>query len=208
MENTMKNTVRALALAASLAGALCTSAAAQVAPASRSNTAGPHLGVFLNGSAVRVEDSDVVESGAGLGVHLGYGFGQNLSVFARVDAASIQPEGAGDNYGLAHADLGVRYSFGAPSAAFRPFLQGAVSGRAVSFDMGSEGTLDARGAGISAGGGLEYFVSRSVAIEAGLSVSFGELTEGRVGGSDWVNLDNDAINITTSRFDIGLSWHP
>ncbi len=206
----MKITVRTLVLAATLAGTLSTTAAAQFdAPgAPRSNTAGLNLGVFLNGSAIQAEDSDVVESGGGVSLHLGYGVTPNVSLFMRVNGAVIQPSGADAEYALAHFDLGARYSFGGTALALRPFVQGAVSGRGFAADMGSQGTLQARGPGFTGGAGVEYFFNPNLALEAGLSLSFGEFNEGRMDDSDWVDFGDDAFSATSSRFDIGISWHP
>lgn len=206
----MTNIVRAFALAAVLAGGLTTAAAAQVVdvePEPRSNAEGFHLGLFLNGSAITVEDSEEVESGPGGGLHLGYGFNRNLSVFLRANLAAIEPAGGGDSFDLTHADLGLRYSFGGPGSVLRPFVLGAVSGRAVSISTGA-GPLEGRGPGFTAGGGLEYFLSRSVALEAGLSLSFGSFNEGRLDGGEWVDLESESFDATSSRFDLGFSWHP
>jgi opacity protein-like surface antigen len=200
--------VRSLACAAFLACAFSTPAAAQLeGPAPRSNTAGFNLGVFLNGSGIQMDGSDVVEAGRGGSLHLGYGLNQTVSVFARANAASIATDGGGEDYTMAHFDLGARLSFGQPSSALRPFVQGAVNGRAVSADM-NQGTLQARGAGLSAGLGLEYFVNPTVAVEAGLSYSFGKFSEGRLGDSDWVEFGDESFEATSARFDLGLSFHP
>jgi opacity protein-like surface antigen len=206
----MTNTVRALVLATALAGTLTSTAAAQMdEPVLASKTAGFNLGLFLNGSAAQVEDADEADSGAGISLHAGYGFTPSVSVFARLSAASIQAEGfAEDQYALAHFDLGLRYSFGSTASQLRPFLSGAVSGRAASFDLGSEGTLDVRGSGFTGGGGLEYFVRPNLAIEGGLSFSFGEFDEGRLDGSEWVDLEDEALEMNTTRLDLGVSWHP
>lgn len=207
----MNNIVRTFALAATLAGTVSTTAAAQMdAPAPlRSKTAGFNVGVYLNGSAVKVEDSDVVESGAGGTVHLGYGFTENVSLFLRVNAAAIESDDVpSGSYAMAHVDMGARYSFLGSSTAWRPFVQAAFNGRAVSIDEEEAGTLDARGPGFSAGAGLEYFVTPRVAVEAGLSYSFGEFNEGRVNGGDWVDFEDEAFEATSSRFDLGVSWHP
>lgn len=208
----MKNTVRTLTLATLLAGAAAAPLAAQTDPdflPARSKTAGFHLGVFLNGSAAQVEDADEADSGGGLSLHLGYGVNDNFSLFARASGAAIQAEGfAEDQYTLAHVDLGGRYSFGTTAAALRPFLQAAFSGRAASFDLGSEGMLDVRGSGFTGGGGLEYFVNPNLAIEGGLLFSFGEFNEGRLDGSEWVDLEDASLDMNTTRFDLGISWHP
>lgn len=199
----MTNPVRTLAAAALLAGALHTPAAAQ------SNTQGFSVGAFLNGSAAQVEDADEADSGGGLSLHLGYGVNESVSLFARVSGAAIEAEGfAEDQYALAHFDLGARYSFGSTASRLRPFLQGAYSGRAASFDLGSEGTLDVRGSGFTGGGGLEYFVSPTMSIEGGLSFTSGEFNEGRLDGSEWVDLDDTSFDMTTTRVDLGVTWHP
>lgn len=205
----MKNVIRSFAIAAVLAGTLSTPAAAQLdAPtALRSNTAGFNLGVFLNGSAVQLEDSDVVESGGGGSLHLGYGFNPNISMFVRLNAAEIEAEEGGGTYTMAHFDLGARYSFGSSASALRPFVQGALNGRGFAVDMGGE-DLEARGPGFTAGAGLEYFFSPRVALEAGLSYSFGEFNEGRIGGGEWVDFEDEAFEATSTRFDIGVSFHP
>ena len=206
----MKNAIRMLLLAAAAAGPLAaTPAAAQLDPMPlRSSTTGFNLGLFLNGSAVQVENSDVVESGGGLGVHLGYGFSEAISVFLRVDVASIRSEDVDDDYAMAHADLGARFSFGRPTSPVRPYLQAALGGRAFSWDTGPEGELQVRGSALSAGAGLEYFLNPDLAIEGGLHVSYGDFSEGRLDGGDWVDFGDEAFSATTTRFDLGVSWHP
>lgn len=206
----MTNPVRALVLAAALAGTMTTTAAAQLdGPAPASNTQGLNLGVFLNASAAQVEDADEADRGGGLSLHLGYGLNPNIALFSRLGVAAIQSEGLEDDqFALAHFDLGLRYSFGTEAAPLRPFLQGAYSGRAASFDLGPDGMLDVRGSGFTGGGGLEYFFQPNLAFEGGLLFSFGEFDEGRLDGSDWVELDDASIDMQTIRLDLGLSWHP
>jgi opacity protein-like surface antigen len=206
----MKTTVRALLLATALAGTLAAPAAAQFEdPEQRSNTQGFSLGLFLSSAAADMEDTDEVEAGRGLSLQAGYGFNQNLSLFTKISAALISSEGfVDDQYALAHFDLGLRYSFGGTGSALRPFLQGAYSGRGASFDLGSEGQLDTRGAGFTGGVGLEYFVSPKLAIEGGFSYTVGELDEGRLDGSEWVDLEDASIELNSGRLDLGISWHP
>jgi hypothetical protein len=204
--STMNNVIRTLAMAAALAGSLATASAAQTevpAPEPRSKTQGFNLGAFLNGSALAVDGSDETESGGGVGLHLGYGFTQNLSAFTRLNVASVDPSNDAEEYGLGHFDLGLRFSFGGTASALRPFLQGAVNGRAIVFDDES----GARGGGFTGGGGLEYFINRKLALEAGLFLSFGKFTEA-TDGEDWFELEDGGVKATSSRFDIGVSWHP
>lgn len=201
----MTTPLRTLALASALVFGLSASAAAQQveAPAVRSNTAGFNLGIFLAGASIQVDGSDETEAGRGGSLHVGYGFNQLVSVFARANAASIASQGGGANYGMAHVDLGARLSFGSQSAALRPFVQGAVNGRAV-----ADGDLEARGSGLTAGLGVEYFVNPALAVETGFSFSFGDFSEGRLGDGEWLDFGNEAFGATSARFDLGISWHP
>ncbi|HEU0054576.1 MAG TPA: outer membrane beta-barrel protein, partial [Longimicrobium sp.] len=194
----MRNRVLSLALAAALVPVFAVNAAAQeivgeLPPVSK--TRGFSLGAFLNASGVQVEDSDA-ENGIGAGVQVGYGFGQHVTVFFRVTGTSVDSPGNAedDNYTLGHADLGARYSFGTFSSKLRPFLGGAFSGRALSFNLIEGGTLETRGPAFTGSGGLEYFLSRNFALEAALSIAYGEFNEGRYENSGWVDLEGDALS--------------
>lgn len=198
----MRNTVRTLALAAVLAGAFSTSAAAQQ-PA-RSNTTGLALGVFLDGSAIEMEINDGTDIGRGGGLHLGYGVHPNASVFMRVTAAVADPADEIDEpYALAHFDVGARISFGSRAAALRPFVQGAISGLGYAEDQGTDGLVEARGSGFSAAAGLEYFINRDVAVETGFGYSRGDCTEMRRDGGEWVDFQDQAFDASSIRFDLG-----
>lgn len=205
----MQNIVRALVLGAALAGTVAPAAAQFDEPEARSSTRGFNLGLSLSSAAAVVEDADEADSGGGLSLHAGYGFNDNVSVFTRLSAAAIQSEGfEDDQYALAHFDLGLRYSFAGPGSALRPFVQGAYSGRGMSMDLGSEGQLDMRGNGFTGGVGLEYFVSPRLAIEGSFSYTAGELNEGRLDGSEWVDLEDASMDLGSGRLDLGISWHP
>jgi hypothetical protein len=109
------------------------------------------------------------------------------------------------DYTMGHFDLGVRYLLS--TARFRPYVEGAFSGRAVSIDVFGE-TLEIRGAGPTVGGGLEYSFGRAAALDVGLAYTFGKYTEGRLGGGSWEDLGNESIKGTSARFNIGVVWRP
>ncbi|MET0400116.1 MAG: outer membrane beta-barrel protein [Longimicrobiaceae bacterium] len=199
---------RVASLALSILAASAGFAAAQVeAPPAVSKTSGLELGVYLNGSALAIENEDEVESGGGLGARLGYGFTDRFQIFAAVTAANVEYSDVDDTYALGHFDLGGRFSFGSTAAKLRPFVQAAVGGRAVSLDLGGE-TLDLRGAGFTGGAGLAYFLAPSVALDLGLDFTLGQFTEGRADGGDWEDLEDFEFDAQTTRFNIGLAWHP
>ena len=180
---------------------------AQVAaPEARSDVGGIVLAAALNGAAIDAEESDEVESGGGLSLRLGYGISENIVLYAELQGANVESADIDDTYTLTHVDLGGRYHFGGAASALRPFVGAAVTGRGASFDLGDE-TLDIRGPALTLGGGLEYFLSRTVALEAGLKFSFGEFNEGRIGDGDWEDLDEE-VSATTSRLNLGIAWHP
>lgn len=201
-QNNMKNIIRTFAIAAALACAAGTAAQGQTpAPEARAGSSGLHLGVFVNETVVRgdYEGWDGWDHGLGVGLHVGYQYTPEASVFARVNLAK------GQEADLTQADLGLRLSFGRTDSALRPFAQGALGVRTA--DIGSI-DQDIRGLALTVGGGVEYFVSRTVAIEGGLSLSGGLFTHGRSGDGGWDPVEGNTITAFGSRLDIGISWHP
>jgi opacity protein-like surface antigen len=181
----MKTIIRAFVVAAALACAAGTAEAQTAAP--DSSRSGVHLGLSLNGSALRTSYAHGTrwELTPGLGLHAGYEYAPGASVFVRAGATSVAGE-----YGVSHADLGLRLSLGESGSTLRPFVQAAVGTRGVALEGASS---RARGFAFTAGGGLEYFVSRTLAVEGGLSLSA-------------VRANSSVV--ANSRLDVGLSWHP
>lgn len=168
------------------------------------DTRGFTLGFQLNGNALTNDPSDVVkESGAGGGLSLGYGVSDRATLFLRGNVA----------YEMAQADLGMRYRLGSPGSALRPYAEVAVSrvgtmtGGAAFAEPGDNfvGRLRVSGPAITAGAGVEYFFTRSLALDAGVSYSRGRFTHGSLGGHD-VKIDRE--NFSTRRLNIGFTWRP
>jgi hypothetical protein len=170
-----------------------------------SKTEGFSVGLYLNGTAAQYEGDSTIESGGGLALRAGYGLSPNFDLFAQLTGASVQHDGMSDRYGVGHFDLGAQYNFGQAQARLRPYMFGALSGRAVSLDIVN---VDMRGAGFSFGGGLRYFFNPAFAVDANLGMTFGSLGEGRLAGGSWEDLGNDSVGMTSSRFNLGISWHP
>jgi hypothetical protein len=182
-------------------------AAAQQLEAPRSKTNGFNVGIYLNGAALQVENVDEIDSGGGLGIRFGYGFNQNLEIVVDGQAAEMSTSGSSATYTLAHFDLGARYSFGSAASAARPYFAASLSGRSASVPIGTT-SLDIRGGGVGLGGGLRYFFSPSFAIDGGLGLTYGSFSEGRIGSDAWQDLGGDSFNGTSTRLNVGLSWHP
>jgi hypothetical protein len=173
----------------------------------RSNTRGFTLGAHLNGSAIQLSGGDA-ENGGGLGIAAGFGVSNKVTVFGRVGGADVKYEGDEGSYTLANIDLGGRYSFGGSAAALRPYLELALGGVGVSDEVeGSDVTL--AGGAFNFGGGLEYFFNKALALDVGLVIGAGEFTKAQVDGEeiDLEDIDMEE-SFTTSRLNVGLSWHP
>ncbi|HEU4451417.1 MAG TPA: outer membrane beta-barrel protein [Longimicrobium sp.] len=185
----MKPIIRTLAIAAVLACAAGTAAEAQSA-AREPSRSGVHLGLYLNQSTLPLSFAEATEwkLSPGFGIHAGYEYAPGASVFARAGVTS-----SGGEYGVSHADVGLRLSLNDSESALRPFIQGSVGTRGIPLEGSSS---RARGFALTAGGGVEYFVSRTVAIEGGLSLSAGSINHSRV------------TPVVSGRFDVGVSWHP
>ena len=134
-----------------------------------SKTHGFTVGVHLNGSGLEVQGGDA-EGGSGGGLRLGYGVSNHVTIFLDGDAAAMERD-----YTLVHVGLGVRGSFRSTAHKLRPFVEGAFVGVAAGDTYaGSDVVLS--GGGLHVGGGLEYFFSRAVALDLGLSVGPGSFT--------------------------------
>lgn len=171
-------------------------------------TSGLMLNLHLNGSAVATDSSDDIENGGGLGLAAGWGFSPNFMLYAAGDAASISGADSEPDYSLGHFDLGVRYSFAAPARSWVPFLLAGVSGRAAVWDDLIQGQdLEVTGAGVTAGGGISYFFTPAWALQTSLEWTFGEFSDVTVGDQS-ANLEQYSFSATSTRFDLGISWHP
>ncbi len=172
------------------AAALTAGSASAQEGTDRSNTRGLGLGVNFNQSAVGGLAPWRGDQGTGAGLGIGYGVTDRLSVFARADYA----------YRSSHVDAGVRYSFGSPGSALRPYAELAAT------RIGSAPHVDFRstGYGATAGVGVEYFVSRKLALDVGVVHSEGRFTSTMIVGK---TVDRDRP-FNSSRLNIGLKWRP
>lgn len=196
-----------LLFSALVAGATLTSAGlnAQV-----SKNSGFLLNAHLQGSGLTIEDEDT-ETGFGAGITAGYGFNENVALFLTLDGAKInvsEDEGVEDDVALAHLDLGLRYTFGNTSSALRPYVLGALSGVGVAFES-PLGDVTYSGPAGTFGAGLQYYINPKLAIDGGIQASIGKLTSIELDGEEFDDEDEgENPSITTSRLQIGLTWHP
>lgn len=153
------------------------------------------------------EDTET-QTGGGLGLGLGYGFGERFALVINLDAASVTSDDAdaGDeDLALAHFDIGGRLNFGSTASAIRPYVNAFISGVAEGEGEGDDAVVIS-GGGFTVGGGLQYFFSPSLALDAALQGTFGEFTKIQV-GDESAEIDED-FKFTTARLQLGVTWHP
>ena len=124
--------------------------------------------------------------GRGLGAKLGFGFSPLLTAYLGLNNASMERDRGS---GLAYLDVGAQLNFRAGRAALVPYLDAALSG--TGDDTGASGI------GVTAGGGLRYFVSPVLALDGGLFLNYSSV---EVGGTE--------ANVTGARLNLGISWFP
>lgn len=197
---------------------LCGALLALASPARAQGT----RGFFLNGHLLwaslsgenRDTGEDFSDDGPGLGFRAGYGFSERIGGYVALEGASIFPdENAGtledERFGLGMVELGARFNFPA-GRKIVPYAEAALAAHEVRFDfVGTTTDLRVRGGGLTLGGGLQYFLSRTLALDAGLDLTFGRFTEAEFDGPDAdVSFDLEDTDATIARLNLGLSLWP
>ena len=94
--------------------------------------------------------------------------------------------------------------FLAPAKLVVPFVQGGLSGRAVSQEFGADkkefGSL-----GFAFGGGVNVHFIPALAFTTGITWSVGNVDNIKVNGID---VPVDSFRMTTARFHVGIIWFP
>lgn len=173
------------------------------APA-RSHTSGLVLNLHLQGGALSTDAG--TNNGGGGGLMVGYGVSRKVLIFLQWDGSEIdlEDEDLQGSYGLGHGDLGVRYSFANQERAFIPYLTGAFTGLWAGAEIANR-DVSLSGGGIRLGGGFGYYFIRQLALDVGLSFTFGSFSNLKI---ENVTLDVENVGVTTSRLEVGLSWYP
>ena len=182
------------------------------AAAQESTTRGFNVGLHVSGQSLTPEDGDR-QSAGGAGLIIGYGFNRSIELFLQGDAGEFDVDNAAveGDWTMAHADLGVRYHFANSLRSWVPYVQAALSGRAVSVSNGIINTqtqtedITISGGAFTLGGGIMFYFSETWAADIQLAWSGGRFTDVKVGDVTYTGADFDA---QTSRFNIGVSWWP
>jgi hypothetical protein len=202
-EHVMKN----LMLSALVAGAML--AGSDLSAQSKTN--GFLLNAHLVGSAIAgtADDADQVDAGGGLGFQLGYGFNDRIALYIGFDGASVTSDDDDTNtstdYTLGTGELGLRVTFGNEGQRWRPYLNAALTG-VVSQDQEDDFDASVSGAGTTLGGGVQYFFSRSLAVDGALNLTSGSYTRAELDGdSEDLPL---GVGFNHTRLQLGVTWHP
>jgi len=106
-------------------------------------------------------------------------------------------------------DLGLQYNFANASRPLVPYLTAAVTGRAITANLetqGGDSELEYSGGGLTLGGGLQYFFTAPLAFNAGLSFTFGEFDNLEIDGEEVS--DAEGQSASGARLHLGLTWYP
>ena len=105
----------------------------------------------------------------------------------------------------------ARLSFPITGSKLMPYVGGWVGRRSLTttvddFETGASSDLSLSGLGAGASGGVQFFVSPSLALDGGVSLGIGKMGNVKVDGhkEDWGTPDNT----TTTRLRFGANWYP
>jgi Outer membrane protein beta-barrel domain len=152
-------------------------------------------------------------SGLGAGVEVGYRVTPRLLAYAGLDIAKqgIDEVGLDGDFGLTHIEAGARLSFPIANSKLMPYVGGWVGRRSLTttvddFETGTSSDLSLSGLGAGATGGVQFFVSPSLALDGGVSLGVGKMGNVKVDGhkEDW----GTPNNTTTTRIRFGANWYP
>ena len=153
------------------------------------------------------------QGGLGAGVEVGYRVTPRLLAYAGLDIAKqgIDEAGLDGDFGLTHIEAGARLSFPITGSKLMPYVGGWVGRRSLTttvddFETGASSDLSLSGLGAGASGGVQFFVSPSLALDGGVSLGIGKMGNVKVDGhkEDW----GTPNNTTTTRLRFGANWYP
>lgn len=184
------------------------------AAAQESTTRGFTFGLHVTGASLEVEGANNDrESAGGGGIRVGYGLNRNFTLFVRADGAKfddLTTDNVEGQWTMGHFDIGARYNFANSLRRWIPFVEAALGYRAVSVDNPvvdniPRNELSITGAGLTLGGGVDYYFSETWALDLQLLWTGGEFTTLRI---DNVSTSGLAFDATSSRVTLGVAWWP
>ena len=105
---------------------------------------------------------------------------------------------------MIHTNFRLRFSLADGTSATVPYVRGTFSGR-VWHQASYTNERPFTGNAATFGGGIQHFVDRRIALDAGLLFSYGKFTDAKVNGESLSDSGGDSI--WSSRFNLGLRMH-
>jgi hypothetical protein len=182
--------------------------------AQKSNTQGFMGNIHFNGVSVTPPKQDGEKSetgsGGGVGFRAGWGFSHNFTIFAGVDVAKVEFDDTDGDFGMVHLDFAVIYNFANPDRKLIPYLEIGGSARAFGATLkdpgsGAEADFAQGGGGWMAGAGVNYFFTRSTALNVGLNIGGGKFEDMEIDDTTIADTGGDA---GSARFNVGLTFYP
>ena len=169
-----------------------------------SNTEGLFLHLALDAQGVELDDDDggAEAEGGGLALRAGYGFSPLFTLYGGLSGARLDGDRTGE-YDFGAAEVGARLSFNRGSA-LRPYLDLALRGVTAEAD---DVDFELRGGALALGGGITYFLSPTVALDAALRLGGGRFDEVQVGRVT-IDVDGDALEFGEGRLSVGITAYP
>ncbi|HEY0024595.1 MAG TPA: outer membrane beta-barrel protein [Longimicrobium sp.] len=185
-----------------------------------SDNSGLLLNLNAAGAVLNTESQGVKsrETGTGFGFLLGYGFNERIALYLAVDALQVRYDGGREieeldgEYVVGQLDIGLRYTFLGAGSALRPYVSAAIASTGVADEFADEEggepfVASAGGSGFSVGAGLQYFVSRRLAVELAVQESITSLSEFEKDG-EAIDPAGAGSDLTVARLKLGVTWHP
>jgi hypothetical protein len=184
----------------------------------RELTTGLTIGVYslaatgVSISGPNIDGAFTTQSGEGLGLLAGYGFGRTFSVYTSLDLVK-QATGDGTTpsgtFGLAHFEIGGRANIPTGSARTIPYVSASIGNRALAASQVTDGeetnNLTISGHMFVLGAGIQHFMSPHVALDAGLEYATGKLGHFDDMGGPY---DMQVGSSATTRLRVGVNWRP
>lgn len=174
--------------------------------AQKSNTKGFLGNIHYQRVSLKGENADKGDAGNGGGIRLGWGFSPSFTTYIGLAATKIIVDDAngGGDYGLGEFDLGLTYNFASSSRSLIPYLELAIASEAVAYTVGGQ-DVEQTGTGFHLGGGINYFFSRTAALQVGLTFSSLDFDDAKVDGTRQPDSGGKASG---GKLLIGLNWYP
>jgi hypothetical protein len=144
--------------------------------------------------------------GPGIGAQVGYAFGPRYLVFASFDVARLGATGGETgHWGFGLFEVGGRMSFPTSNPRLVPYVSAAFGGGGIGAEVEDQGDIKFAGLVASAGGGLTYTLSPTLALDGGAMLSLGKFGEYE---DPFQEGDLNVDNTLTTRIRLGLNWRP